>query len=310
MNLIEIKQKEDVFYLTWIINNICTNACSYCPPNLHNGTNHNYNWNHAERFAAFIIEKYSKINLAISGGEPTLSPWFKDLVKMFSDAGHSVGMTTNGARSVRYFNDIAQYMGYVVLSYHPSSEDSKLIEKALACSRHATTTVSVMFDSRYFNQSLEFYNKLIDHESISVQPVKILGWIEDSMLGREYTDEQLKILETLTQRYSKISTVPKNLPPALPTFIFDNNTTQRKIEAQTLINDGKTNFIGWECDMGISSLVVRPDGSISTANCSTAETIGNIQEFDNIKWPTTSYICKQTACICTTDVYLSKKKSL
>jgi MoaA/NifB/PqqE/SkfB family radical SAM enzyme len=309
MNLIEIKQQTEIFYLTWIINNICTNKCSYCPPNLHNGTNHNYDWKHAERFAAFLIEKHSKINLAISGGEPTLSPWFRDLVKMFSDAGHSVGMTTNGARSVRYFNDIAQYMSYIVISYHPSSEDPELIEKALACSKYAETTVSVMFDSRYFDKCLEFYNKIKNYRSISVQPVKILGWIEDSMLGREYTDEQLKLLEKLPQIYFKIPTVPKNLPPPLPIFIFDNNKQNNKIQAQLLINEEKTNFIGWDCDMGISSLVVRPDGSISTANCSTAETIGNIQEFDNIKWPTTSYICKQTACICTTDVYLSKKKS-
>jgi 2-iminoacetate synthase ThiH len=49
-SIIEIKQQVPAMYLTWVINNICTNACSYCHPNLHTGTNHNYDWSHAEEF--------------------------------------------------------------------------------------------------------------------------------------------------------------------------------------------------------------------------------------------------------------------
>ena len=45
-------------HLTWIINNICTNACSYCPENLHNGSNHNYDWENARKFFKLLFEKY------------------------------------------------------------------------------------------------------------------------------------------------------------------------------------------------------------------------------------------------------------
>jgi hypothetical protein len=76
MQIIEIKQKVPAMYLTWVMNNICTNACSYCHPNLHTGTNHNYDWDNAEKFINIVlgnceisirlidhfVTKYSKFN--------------------------------------------------------------------------------------------------------------------------------------------------------------------------------------------------------------------------------------------------------
>ena len=55
--MIEIKQAKPAFYLTWVINNICTNKCSYCPPSLHNGKNHHYDWNQAKKFINNLFAK-------------------------------------------------------------------------------------------------------------------------------------------------------------------------------------------------------------------------------------------------------------
>jgi organic radical activating enzyme len=306
-NIIEIKQKIPALYLTWIINNICTNACSYCPTTLHNGTNHNYDWEDARKFIKLVLEKYPKIHLAISGGEPTLSPWFKDLVKMFSDAGHPVGITTNGARTVRYFDEVSQYLSYVVMSYHPSFIDPELEEKALACAKHTLTTVSVMMDSRYFEQSLEMFHRLCKHDNLSVEHVRIQSWRANTHEGSDYTPEQIIIMDSLVRHNANQSVRPKNPGLTGAVALYDDGTIS-SLDAQKIINGNNTNFQGWECNIGLESLYVKWDGVIRRGNCISSPVIGILQNIDNILWPINSFVCPQTFCNCTTDVYVSKRK--
>lgn len=306
--IIEIRQPEPAFYLTWVLNNICTNACDYCPKNLHSGTNHNYDWSHAKRFTEIILEKYPRINIAISGGEPTLSPWFKDLVTMYSSRGHSVGMTTNGARSVRYYSEIAPHMSYIVMSYHPSFEDPLLIEKALACAEHTSTTVSVMMDSRFFDKSLEMFNRIAENcPTLSIEPIRIHDWGVGHSLGRTYTTEQEEILNNLPRVNATIRNRPK-IPSPPNSFAVYIDGAIEPFNAQKLINDNNTNFRDWECNIGLDSLYVKYDGIIRLGNCIGSKTIGRLQDIDNIEWPTKSFICPQNFCNCTTDVYIPKKQ--
>jgi organic radical activating enzyme len=304
-SIIEIKQKIPAMYLTWIINNICTNACSYCHPNLHTGTNHNYDWSHAEEFINQILSIYSKIHVAISGGEPTLSPWLKKLVKQFSNAGHPVGMTTNGARSVRYFEDISQYMSYIVMSYHPSFEDPKLLEKAYTCAKNTITTMSIMFDSRQFDKCLAMYNKVVEEGIISVEPVKIQDWGTGNSLGREYTSDHLRIIDSL-HKVKRPGPLPKNKILTGAEAFFDDGSHNPNLNAQELINSGKTNFEGWTCNIGLESLYVRYDGMIRKGNCITSQFIGKLQNVQDIIWPSTPAVCCQNYCNCTTDIFVSK----
>jgi len=306
--IIEIKQKIPAMYLTWIINNICTNACSYCHPNLHTGTNHNYDWSHAEKFIDEVLSRYPKIHVAISGGEPTLSPWFKDLVKKFSDAGHPVGITTNGARTVRYFEDVSQYLSYVVMSYHPSFEDTELEEKALACAKNTITSVSVMMDSRHFDKSLEMFHKLSKHDNLSVEHVRIQDWRANTHEGSEYTPEQIKIMNSLTRHTAKNLAKPKNPGLTGAEAFFLDGTHEPNLNAQELINSGNTNFESWTCNIGLESLYVKYDGLIRRGNCITSPFVGKIQDIENIIWPIGPIMCRQNYCNCTTDVYVSKQK--
>jgi organic radical activating enzyme len=307
-SIIEIQQKIPALYLTWVINNICTNKCSYCHPNLYTGKNHNYEWHHAEKFIEHVLKTYSRIHVSVSGGEPTLSPWLRDLVKKFSDAGHPVGMTTNGARTVRYYDDIAQFMSYIVMSYHPSFEDPELVEKAYACSKHTITTMSIMFDSRYFDKSLAMYNRLSNERVISVEPVRIHDWNSGNSFGRDYTPEQIAILESLPRTYAKTAIKPKNMGLTGARAIYDDGTVDENLHAQNLINTKQTDFQNWDCMIGLESLYVKWDGMVRSGNCITSEVLGRIQDFETIRWPLQPWVCRQNFCNCSTDVYVSKRK--
>lgn len=304
--LVEIKQQVPALYLTWILNNICTNQCSYCPDIVHNGTNHHYDWEMAEKFVTAILDKYPNVHLAISGGEPTLSPWLIPLVKMFYDNGNSVGITTNGARTSRYFDELSKYLSYIVISYHPSFENPELLERALVCAKHTTTTVQIMLDSRYFDKAVDAYQQFKQHPSLHVEVMRVVPWTPGNYVGCEYTKEQLAIINTLPRVYG--DGVEPKYPGILGgQFIYDDGTSESKASAQKLINEGKDNFQGWTCNIGLESLLVRFDGIIKTSNCESANIIGRIQDLENLQWPTSAMICPQNTCHCTTDVYVGKK---
>jgi molybdenum cofactor biosynthesis enzyme MoaA len=316
--IIEIIQDPKRLYLTWIINNICTNSCSYCPPIVHNGKNHYYDWDYAEKFIDALHERYPEINLAISGGEPTVSPWLPDLIKKFRNMGEGgIGMSSNASRTARYYSDIAEYLDYIVLSYHPSFHDDEFTDKVLACSEKTNTTVSVMMDSRYFEKSVEMYERLMAMNISNVETMRIISWFEDNNVGHEYTDEHEESMRTMKR------TVPKYSIPLMAkkqfyklkrgkdfgngaTYLCEDGSTGM-VQAQEMINRQNNNFYGWECDIGLESLYVKYDGVIKTANCFSSPTIGRIQELENIKWPSAPVICPQTFCHCTTDVYVSKR---
>ena len=80
-----------------------------------------------------------------------------------------------------------------------------------------------------------------------------------------------------------------------------------KVAKKLGIDEGKDNFQGWTCNIGLESLLVRFDGIIKTSNCESANIIGRIQDLENLQWPTSAMICPQNTCHCTTDVYVGKK---
>lgn len=312
MKLIEIKQRDKAMQITWVINNICTNACSYCPSGLHNGKNHHYEWDNAKRFVDQLLIRYPKINLSIAGGEPTLSPHLPELVKLFFDRGHTISLTSNGARSVRYYDAIAKNLNGMCFSFHPSFEEAGFMDKVIATSHYCFTTVRVMMDTRYWDRCVNFYNSIIDNMDISVEPVRIQDWGIGNTVGRDYTEEQEQWFNDRPMRPARFFEETKN--PEVPMwcdYYYNNgeiDTSGR--HPLYLINSKQNDFRGWECDIGLESLFIHYDGAIQRANCrqgTPTRFFGNVNQPESIIWPTQPEICSQRECHCATDIIVSKR---
>jgi len=127
--IIKVIQKDDsLMQLTWVINNICNNRCSYCVPALNSGIGHHYSWENADKFLDKLFEKYPKVHCSISGGEPSLSPFFPDLVKKFNYSGNTVGTTSNAFQPVEYWKDVSKYLYYICFHITQNFQ-SKTLEK-------------------------------------------------------------------------------------------------------------------------------------------------------------------------------------
>ena len=267
---------------------------------LHNGKNHHYDWSHAERFALEIMQAKPRIQLSIAGGEPTVSPFLKDLVRLFTDRGHTVIITSNGVRSGSYWDDCKP--DYLCLSYHAEFDDGQWIKRAIDTQKRVPITVArIMMDPKYWDQCVDTY-KFLSKTDLGVEAVRILDWGTRAKIT--YTAEQLDWLHRAEFKQT-VAVKGADLHSATAVY-FDGTTISSEVPwANTLINQKKNYFTGWQCDIGLHSLFVQFDGSYRRGNCRQGDYIGWIQ--DKPKLPTDSVICELDHCHCTADVIVPKR---
>lgn len=303
-DLVEIHNPEPVFQLTWVINNICTNHCRYCPTMLHSGSNHHYEWHHVERFAQAVMERYPRIQVSIAGGEPTVSPWLKDLVNLFLKQGHVVSITSNGVRRGHYWDDCQP--DYLCLSYHAAFEDDQWLVRAIETQRRVPwTTARIMMDPDRWDQCVRVYETL-KTTNLGVESVKILDWGKTTERVY-YTEAQLEWLGAngfyMRPRPYDAS---RPLTPGTARYLDGRTDATDNAWANQLINQNRNYFTGWQCDIGLESLFVHFNGSYRRGNCSQGGYLGWIQD-PVLTWPTEPVICELAHCHCTTDITVSKR---
>ncbi len=307
-DIIAIKRNvPNVMVVTWVINNICDRACAYCPPKLHNGSNHNYKWDLAKEFWRELINRYENIHVSIAGGEPSLSPHLKEAIDMIWDSGNTIGLTTNLTRKLRYFESIADKCSYIGASYHPSSPDTEFINKVSAIQHLTPTTVRLMMDSNHWDHAVETYDRLCKLTKTRVEPVRILDW-ENGSNPHTYTQEQNTWLQqhaatVEAQDHQPLTRNPKDFTVS---FEHADGTQQPQGNANSLISLNQTNFSGWQCSLGLESLFIHHTGRIRKANCDQGDSIGYIDRAADVKWPVSAERCEQTMCHCVTDIMMTK----
>lgn len=314
--IVGIRNRTDKsLFLTWVINNICTNHCSYCPGDLHQGSNHHYEWQNAKTFINNCFELYGSLQCNLAGGEPTLSPFFKDLVSLIYQKGGTVNLTSNMVRSLDWWADVAPYLCALAASYHAEfmtpDKDNDFIEKISALSKVTEVNARIMMHPDRWDQCKNIYDRIVNEcKFCTVEMVRIQPTFGTELIIREinYTDDQLQILNSvkpLVRSYTE-------KPLSYRTFVIGSNLIYQNLPeekftftiAANLVNNMKTNFIGWKCAIGLESLFVHYDGSVYRGNCAVGGRIGNINT--EVVWPSERITCNKTFCHCIADVLISK----
>jgi organic radical activating enzyme len=298
----------EVFQLTWAINGICNNACPYCVPALHAASNHGYKWENAKKFFIELFKRKEKINLAISGGEPTMSPFFTELCEMFYERNHTLGFTTNGIKSAEYYESISKLVNYICFSFHPQYDDGiELIKKVNSAKVNTKITVRVMMNPKEWDKSIKFWNEITKVDNICVESVRILDWGQADRETLIYTDEQIEWFNH-NQRVEKDHIDNKEFVKQTGNFYRIDGTIDYRGSAVDYINAGFTDFFGWKCNIGIESMFIGTRGEIKGGNCYVGGNIGHLDDVENIRWPETGVTCDVNLCHCSTDVFINKWK--
>lgn len=312
--IIRVSQPDNApMNLTWVINNICNNKCSYCVPDLNSGVGHHYSWENAKKFLEQLFERYPKIHCSVSGGEPSISPFLPELAKIFNSSRHSIGFTSNAFKPIEYWEDISKHVYYICFSYHPEFPVKTFKEKVIASSLNTFVTVRVMMLPSKWDHCMEVFNSLKDIDTCYVEPVRILDWGGKNRGAHVYTEEQLDWFKTeeAIKPSQKIMLHLFELRKPVDlgsSFHLDDGSIVAHKDANPVqfINHGMTNFKDYMCEIGLKSLFVHYDGKIQMGNCQVGGFIGEIEDIDNIRWPTDPVVCTKSLCHCATDVGISK----
>lgn len=307
--IIRVEQPNNApLQLSWIINNICTNHCSYCPTNLHTGKNHNYEWNNAKRFFELLFERYPRIHCNVSGGEPSVSPFFPDICKTFHERGHSIGVTTNLAKPIRYWQELAPYLEYASISWHVEFIDPNFLDKALAVADLIPSNIRVLMLPSKWQACVDAYEKFAKIDKFTVEPVRIQNKKGSDNTAHIYNiTQQIWFEQNIPSYKGKMLHLQRKDKPGIGAhYHFDDGTFLRNPNATNLVNMGLTNFNGYNCEIGLKSLYIDYNGTVFAGNCCVGGPLGNINEPDHIIWPTQSIKCNINLCHCDTDVMINK----
>jgi MoaA/NifB/PqqE/SkfB family radical SAM enzyme len=315
--------------ITWILNNACTYHCRYCPESLHNGVNTKWSWDIVEPFLDEVLKNYGfNTTFALSGGEPTISPFFPQLIRKIHEKGATTGITTNLSRSERFIKDNHGFLEYAACSFHPSmvfpaGESQHFIDKVILSQEYTITSIRIMMDPNYWEETLNFIEELKKQYVGMVS----LVWIQDQYGGSRdkicelsYTKEQQKFINEwkwtkerlYPVNYRHLSELKKDqIRKTSSIYYYKDGIERNDQNPQNLINLGETRYFDWDCNIGKESLFISHDGNIRRGNCHVGGTIGNIESYKKINWNslTRSVRCSEGCCICGADVPIGKVKN-
>jgi MoaA/NifB/PqqE/SkfB family radical SAM enzyme len=311
--------------ITWVLNNACTYNCRYCPADLHTGSNTRWSWEQVEPFLKEVLERYDNPRFALSGGEPTVSPFFPQLVREIVEQDASVGMTTNLTRSIRFIKENFGYLQYAACSFHPSmvfprNDDDVFIEKIKVAEQYTNCTIRIMMDVDYWDETVHFIDKLFNDPDLNsnVEIVYIqnqYGGSVEKVCDISYTKEQQEYIINFKNKNTEY-VAPKYIVrkvKSYPSTIFYEDGSQQVIRSpQHHINLGETRFFDYTCHIGKDSLFIGHEGDINKGNCKLGGVVGNIENYKDIDWADVKRPIKCTIgwCQCGADVPISKVKPL
>jgi molybdenum cofactor biosynthesis enzyme MoaA len=308
--LIRIENPNNTFYIYWILTDFCNQHCSYCPKNLNSG---NFALGNSpgfptidqiDQFIDSAIEiaktKDKKIELTISGGEPTTHPYLPNIISKFKPHG-TVEIITNGTRGLSWWKELPSLPDRVVLSLHTEYYDSKKLRISDLANFLVDSGVDIRFNLMCDPSRWDIVKTIvgdIDSKFRSLILPKVLQ-DQDNRQDRpmlEYTDEQLSYIKQFRHNV--------HWKDCLSTRLEFDDGSKHNINIPILQANGLDKFFGWRCVAGSDAISVLPNGRVQAGICS-VHTLGTLSSFKLLNKPT---ICLKPTCTCPADIILNKYK--
>jgi MoaA/NifB/PqqE/SkfB family radical SAM enzyme len=290
----------NILVVDWSLGNTCNYTCTYCPAETHSGSHPFMDIEKVLAFSRRINQHYKEgmgreICFLYTGGEVTLFKDFIPLIKAQHAAGNKIGISTNGSRPVRYWEQARKYLEYVSISYH--SDHTKLnhfIRVINAVKDHVQTHVNIMVKPEYFDKCIEAAYRV--HEETSEVTIDVQIVLENFQRPFPYTDEQRQKILSVGQEIGEKLKLKRERRPfrGLMKLRYDDGS-QELIKAGDVLIRRLNSWKGWKCNVGIEELVVNMHGDIFPSWCGKVGKLGNIRD-EQLTFPTTGYTCPQDWC--------------
>jgi hypothetical protein len=291
-------------YINWDLSTFCNYSCSYCPERLHDGLHQGPAVNPALRFCERVIRHYRDLGrgtfFKFTGGEPTLYKHLPALLCRIKELGSSVGLNSNASRAVAWWDQVVEYLDYVIFTYHLEFTDGEhfisVVNRMLE--REITTHLNLTMLPNRFDECQRLAETLISRckgASVALKPLTI-------NFGEKlypYSNRQKEVMHQPTPPPAKANSFRGAMRR-----VYQDGTSQAVQPTQLILLE-ENRWSSWNCNAGIESLSIRADGEIYRAVCKQGGSLGNLADED-FSFPESPVKCAKNACSCIADIRISK----
>lgn len=305
--IIKIFQEDSVLFVYWHLTDNCNYKCNYCPAFLNQG------WFANGRYPGFptqeellklidkleLISKTKKIYIVLSGGEPTIHPMFDDILNRITKFS-SVGIITNGSRSVEWWKKLKTLPDRITISLHPEfTKMEKIIDLSRYLLEHKVKLIyHLSADPNNWDKVKEMFETLDDSLKNHII-FKIITDLEKNQDRKvyEYSNDQLNYIKEHQNFNEELF---ENFET--DTRVLYEDETSDICNVQNLILNQKNKFLNWKCSAGINGIKINVDGNVYAGICSIKK-LGKITDFNLLD----EYLnCDRSFCACPGDIRLTK----
>lgn len=235
------------------------------------------------------------------GGEPTLWPEFQDFCKKIATTSAmktSIQFTSNGSRTLRYWEAFDAPIDTLGFSFHPEfAKEQHYFNILRSLHKRYNVKIFLMLPPGSIDRIRKFFLD-IENSDLEVDvAIKLIKDNSNNGLIAGYTDEYFQFATNRIWK-SKKSIIDTSQP------LFNGE----KFIPQNFVNTRRDKFKGWSCNVGIDRLSIEPNGDVYGSTCYITNPYGNIYDIDNLTLPTNPIICTKEYCGCGSDISISKEQ--
>lgn len=248
--------------------NVCNFSCHYCHPGSNDGTAkfpkdyELFKTNVDHLLNVYRARGKKNFRIELTGGEPSLWPHVADFAEYIKRNGDViVVLVTNGSRTMRWWEQNAEYFDEVHYSLHcPQGDPNHAIKVAdyIWNNTQNHVSINVCLDPTQWQQSKRNLDIVVAHDT----PWLVKAWIliKNACYMQDYTKEQLEYFrekvkkvppQDYIDRIQRLGIIPKHKSKAV-LHLEDGSTTD--YDSYELRKNADLDFRGYECDIGIDRL--------------------------------------------------------
>jgi MoaA/NifB/PqqE/SkfB family radical SAM enzyme len=279
--------------IEWNLGKRCNYDCSYCPASIHDNSSPHTDIEILKATVDKLMTLGKPIRLSFTGGEPTVHPKFKELVKYCNHVGVSwISVTTNGTLPYEFYAslDVDQLLFSIHLEYDWKRVFNTL--ESITDSTKIKVIAQIMAHHDHMDAVLQLRAKCLLAEIPST--VRRIRWTEGD---HDLFDDMRYHPNDLIWIKEQDATVQGNC-------VIDG---EQIIHANDVIKLHLNKYKDWTCSAGLESLMINWDGEVHRATCRVGGSLGNIYQ-NTFVAPSDPVKCTRDWCTCAADIPLTKYK--
>lgn len=278
----------------WNLGKRCNYDCSYCPSSIHDNSSPHTDIETLKTAVDKLMSLGKPIRLSFTGGEPTVHPKFKELIRYCKHVGISwISVTTNGTLPYEFYS--ALEVDQLVFSIH-FQYDWRRAFNTLEIIANITKTKVIA--------QLMAHHDYMD-AVMNLRARSIASGIPSTVRRIRWTEGDHDLFDDMRYHPDHLRWITEQDATVQGNCVIDETTI---MHANDIIKLHMNQYKGWSCNAGIESLMINWDGDVHRATCRVGGSLGNIYTGTFLQ-PTEPTICSRNFCTCAADIPLTKTKN-